>query len=77
MSEQSRKILAEALDLPPMERAALVEEILTSFDFPQRQEVDAAWAKEAEDRIDAYERGELSASPANAVFDRLDRERGK
>jgi hypothetical protein len=42
MSERSRKILAEALDLPPMERAALVEEILTSFDFPQRQEVDAA-----------------------------------
>jgi len=30
------------------------------------------WASEAEERIDAYERGELHASPAEAVFDRLE-----
>jgi putative addiction module component (TIGR02574 family) len=77
MTEQSRKVLAEALELPPIERAALVEELLSSFDFPARQEVDALWANEAEDRIDAYERGELSASPAEAVFDRINRERAK
>jgi putative addiction module component (TIGR02574 family) len=77
VSEQSRKVLAEALELTPMERAVLVEEILSSFDSPARQEVDAAWAKEAEDRIDAYERGELPASPAKDAFDRLNRERNK
>ena len=77
MTEQSRKVLEEALELPPIERAALVEELLSSFDFPARQEIDALWAKEAEDRIDAYERGELSASSAAAVFDRLNRERAK
>jgi putative addiction module component (TIGR02574 family) len=77
MTEQSRKVLAEALELPPIERAALVEELLSSFDFPARQEVDALWASEAEDRIDAYERGELRASPAEVVFDRLNREHGK
>jgi putative addiction module component (TIGR02574 family) len=51
------KILEDALALPPTERAALVEEILSSFDFPSRHEVDALWASEVEDRIDAYDRG--------------------
>ena len=77
MTEQSRRILADALELSPMERATLVEELLSSFDFPVRHEVDILWAQEAEDRVNAYERGELQASPAEAVFDRLDREYGK
>jgi putative addiction module component (TIGR02574 family) len=77
MTEQSKKVLAEALELSPIERAALVEELLSSFDFPARQEIDALWAKEVEDRIDAYERGELHASPAEAVFGRLDRDQGR
>ena len=72
MTEQSKKILAEALELPPIERAVLVEELLSSFDFPTRQAVDALWAKEAEDRIDAYERGELKTSSIEAVFERLE-----
>lgn len=62
MTQLSKKVLAEALELSPIERAALVEELLASFDFPERQEIDALWAKEAEDRIEAYERGELHAS---------------
>ena len=74
MTEQSRKILAEALALSPTERAALVEELLSSFDFPARQEVDALWAREAEDRITAYERGEMPAASAEAVFERIGRE---
>lgn len=77
MSEQSKKILAEALELSPVERAALVEEILSSFDLPKGKEIDELWAKEAEDRIDAYERGELYASPIEGVFNRLDRKQEK
>jgi len=77
MTEQGKKVLAEALGLPPIERAALVEELLSSFDFPARHEVDALWASEVEDRIDAYEQGELRASPAEVVFDRLDRDQRK
>ena len=77
MTQKGRKVLAEALELPPIERAALVEELLSSFDFPARQEIDTLWANEAENRIDAYERGELSASSATAVFDRINREPDK
>ena len=71
MSENTEKILADALDLPPIERAELIEQLLSSFEFPSRKSIDALWAKEAEDRIDAYERGELSAIPARKVFDRI------
>ena len=77
MTAESKKVLDGALALPPAERALIVEEILSSFDFPSRQEVDALWAREAEDRIDAYDRGEMRSSPAQEVFDRIDRQKVK
>jgi putative addiction module component (TIGR02574 family) len=73
MSAEGKRILENALELPPVERAELVEEILSSFDFPARHEVDALWAKEAEDRIGAYERGEAKSRPVSQVFERIDR----
>ncbi len=47
----NEKILKEALKLPPVERAKLIEHLLTSFEFSQRKQIDDLWAKEAEDRI--------------------------
>ena len=49
---QTQQVLEKAVGLPPIERAELVEGILSSFDFPSRADIDAAWAQEAEDRID-------------------------
>jgi len=74
MTGHGKRVLEEALALPPTERAALVEELLSSFEFASRQEIDALWAAEAEDRIDAYERGETCSIPAQRVFDRIDRQ---
>jgi len=74
MATQPQEVLLKALDLPPLERAELVEQILASFDFPARKEIDALWAKEIEDRIDAYERGDIGAVPAKDVFDKIDRQ---
>lgn len=74
MTLESQQILREALDLPPTDRAELVEQILASFEFPARQDIDAAWAQEAEDRIDAYKLGEISSSPAKEVFKDIDRQ---
>ena len=73
MTVKSQQVLREALDLPPVERAELVEEILASFNFPDRQRIDALWASEAEDRIDAYDNGNISATSVKKVFDRIDR----
>ncbi len=73
MSENTEKILAEALELPPIERAELIEQLLSSFEFPSRKSIDALWAEEVEDRIDAHERGELAATSAKNVFDKISR----
>ena len=72
MTPQSEQILREALDLPPIERAELVERILASFEFPVRKDVDVAWAREVEDRIDAFERGDIRSFPASEVFGEID-----
>ncbi len=67
MSEHTEVILEQALALSPKGRVALVEKLLASLDQPDPG-VDALWAKEVEDRIDAYEAGKLEAIPAEAVF---------
>lgn len=75
MARQAESILAEALELPPVERAELVESILSSFEFQSRKTIDALWAQEAEDRIDAFERGEMTAIPAKDVFTEIEKSR--
>jgi len=75
MAKQGKQILAEALKLPPVERAELVENLLTSFEFQSRKKIDALWAKEAEDRIDAFERGQMTAIPAREVFGEMEKNR--
>jgi putative addiction module component (TIGR02574 family) len=71
MSERETQILKEALSLTPDERAALVEHLLASFDASARQHIDTLWAEEAEDRLDAFERGEIATIPAQNVFDAI------
>lgn len=68
MTPQSQRILREVLDLPPVGRAELVEQILASLESPVRQDVATAWAQEVEDRVNAYERGEIELSPAPDVL---------
>lgn len=75
MSANSEQILKEALALPPQERAELVEQLLATFQSPPDPRLDELWAQEAESRLDAYDRGELSAVPAEEVFDRIRQQR--
>ncbi len=73
MKTQTQQVLEKAVGLPPIERAELVEGILSSFDVPPRPDIDAKWAQEAEDRIDAYNRGDIVAIPAATVFEKIDK----
>jgi len=75
MLKHAENILAEALELPPVERAELVENLLCSFEFESRGTIDALWAQEAEDRVDAFERGEMTATPAKDVFIEIEKNR--
>jgi putative addiction module component (TIGR02574 family) len=67
MTARAEQILNEALGLPSSERAQLAERLFSSLDISQ-QELDRLWAEEADSRIDAYERGQVKAIPANKVF---------
>jgi putative addiction module component (TIGR02574 family) len=75
MPKSSEHILAEALKLTPAERAELVENLLSSFEFQPRKAIDALWAREAEDRIEAFDRGEMTAIPAKDAFDAIEKNR--
>lgn len=72
MTSHAQQILVGALKLSPVERAELVEKILASFSFPDRKTIDELWAIEAEDRIDAFERGELKSIPASEIFAQIE-----
>jgi putative addiction module component (TIGR02574 family) len=67
MSARAEQVLTEALSLPPSERAELAERLFSSLDISQ-DELDRLWAKEADSRINAYERGEIKTISAQQVF---------
>jgi putative addiction module component (TIGR02574 family) len=70
MSKTGAQLIQEALALPPEERAELVERLLISLDPPPDRRIDELWAREAEDRVDAFERGEIKSVPAKEAFER-------
>ena len=70
MAASTKSLLFQALQLPPNDRAALVENLIFSLDKPDPA-IDAQWLKEAEDRLDAYHSGELACLDAEDVFAEL------
>ena len=60
MNEKVKALSLEALKLTPAERAELIEELIVSLDRPDPA-IDALWSTEAEDRLAAYDRGEMTA----------------
>ena len=67
MSDSAATLLRQAMQLPFLDRAALVEGLLVSLDRPDPA-LDALWLKEAEDRLAAYQAGELEAVDEKDVF---------
>jgi len=67
MGGSVKNVINQALDLSSLERALVAEQLLLSLDQPDT-EIDELWAKEAEARIDALERGELRKVSADVVF---------
>jgi len=62
-------ILKDALALEVASRVELVDELLASLDQPDKA-VDVLWAEEAENRIDAYDRGEITSVSVHEVMAR-------
>jgi len=73
VSKKGAELLDAALSLPPAERAELADRLLTSLDAAPDRRIDELWAHEAEDRLDAFERGEIRTVSAKQVFDKTKR----
>lgn len=70
VSKKGAELLEEALSLPPVERAELADRLLTSLDAPPDRRIDELWAQESEDRLEAFDRGEIKTVSAKQVFDK-------
>ncbi len=61
----------EIRKLEPAERASLIDLLWDSLDEKHLKEIEAKWAAESEDRIDAFERGELPAVDGPSALEEL------
>ncbi len=60
-------IFKETLMLKPSEKAQLIDKLISTLDKPDK-EIDKLWAKETEDRIDAYDQGKLKVVSLEKVL---------
>ena len=67
MSATLKQVEDQARVLPPEERAKLAESLLESLHAPLA-DIEAAWAREVERRVAAFDRREMPAHPAEDVF---------
>lgn len=67
MSVSLKKVEEQARALTAEERAKLAESMLESLHSPLA-EIEAAWAEEIEQRVAAFDRGEIPAYLAEDVF---------
>ncbi len=61
----------EVLQLDSNERAMLIDLLWESLDEERIKEIEERWATESEDRIDAFERGELTAVDGPSAIENL------
>ena len=64
-------VLAQALQLPPEERADVAKLLIASLDEPGDEDVEAAWLAEVERRLQDVDRGTATFEPWEVVRARL------
>jgi putative addiction module component (TIGR02574 family) len=67
MAASLKEIERQARELATEERAKLAETLIESLHSPLA-DIEAAWAKEIEERVAAFDRGEMQAYAAKDVF---------
>jgi putative addiction module component (TIGR02574 family) len=72
MSDKLDTVIEDALALPPVERARLVEVLYRSFQSDEERDIEHAWVEESERRISAYNRGEIEPVPYEEMKRHLD-----
>lgn len=67
MTLTAQDLLKRALSLPPIERANLVDQLLSSLDSPD-ETIDQQWREEIGKRIDAYRSGRAETVSAEHIL---------
>ena len=67
MRPKIKALFEKARALPAADRIALLENMVDSLDYSDPA-MERLWAKEADDRMAAYRRGEVAAKEASAVL---------
>ena len=68
MAASLSELEKQAQSLSAEDRARLAEVLLESLQGTRLSDVEAAWKREIEARVAAYDRGDLGAFPAEDVF---------
>jgi putative addiction module component (TIGR02574 family) len=68
MAASLSELVRQAQSLSAEDRARLAEVLLESLQGTCFSDVEAAWQREIEARVAAYDRGDLQAFPAEDVF---------
>jgi len=67
MNQEAKNLIEQARELSPAVRIEVIDGLLASLDEPD-EAMDRLWAREAEDRLAAYRRGEIKAVHLNEVL---------
>ena len=73
MTAQALQVLQEVLVWPPTERASLIDALFQSFDTKKQLEIEGACVRESEDRLAAYNAGEMSAMSIDEAMQRINK----
>ena len=68
MSLDLEELEAQALKLPPSDRAALAEILIASLDAADERENECLWVEEAERRYQEYKKGNIPSRRAEEVL---------
>ena len=68
MIATQNEVITAGLTLPAKSRAEVIHRLLNSLNSTHVSDIEQAWAREAEDRLAAYERGDMQAIPAEDVY---------
>jgi putative addiction module component (TIGR02574 family) len=71
MDTTIEKILEQALEMPPKDRAAIAERLILSLDVQADSDVEATWQREIRQRVAEIEKGEVVCIPWDTVRERL------
>ena len=69
MPRKLSEVERDAMELPPQERAILVERLLATLDAGEDTDVEELWLQEAEKRYAEYRAGKIASRPAEQVIE--------